>query len=118
MGGNHLRFLTKRLSLLQGLSESLFGFAQVPQDHLHISYNEGAGNHIHLIAQFLHVIHPGAHGLQRGFHVAGSPVSKPEGDGSLCAEVKIIIRNDLNGQLGIFHRFGQVALVLGVGGAD
>ena len=39
-------------------------------------------------------------------------------DGGLGAEVKIILGDELNGQLGVFHRFGQVTLVLGVGGAD
>ena len=85
MGGNHFRFLTKRLSLLYGLSKGLFGFAQTTQYHLHISHNESAGNHIHMIAQFLHVLHPGMHGLQRGFHFANGPSGKPQCDGSLGA---------------------------------
>ena len=118
MGGNQFRFLAQRGGLLDGLPEGLFGFTQATQCHLHIRHGKGAGNHKHLVAQSLHVVHPGVHGSQGGFQVAGGPMGEFQRDDGLGAAVKIVLGDELKGQFGVFHRFGQVALDLGVGGAD
>ena len=103
---------------MEGLPEGLFGFTQATQYNLHISHGKGAGNHKHLVAQSLHVLHPGAHGLEGGFQVAGGPMGEFQRDGGLGAEVKIVLGDELKGQFGVFHGFGQIALYLGVVGAD
>ena len=104
MGGDGFRFPALRGGQLDGLPEGLFGFAQTTQYHLHISHGKGAGNYKHLVAQSLHVLHPGVHGPEGGFQIAGGPMGKSQRDGGLGTEVKIVLGDELNGQFGVFHR--------------
>ena len=54
---------------------------------------------------------------EAGFQVAAGPVGEFQRDGGLGAAVNIILGDELKGQFGVFHRFGQIALYLGVVGA-
>ena len=92
-------------------------FAETPQRNQDVRQGKGAGNDKNEVARLLHTIHPITQGRAGGLQVSACPVGDLQHDRSLGAPEKVIFRDELERQFGIFHRGGKIALNLGVVGA-